>query len=176
MPIVVNQHYYLSPPSQNPLYTKTQNAISKLNLGSVVDLASDILPAVNIPHVFDDGLRPWHCYGSQLLSQSAALYDQVSHKFDNVMTLIDRDWFSGNEKDLLTYQPTQLPMPPLAPPASVAANKPLTKRTARDSGPKKDLKEQTAAVATTAISGDSFSKVELYANSRLPMNLPPLKL
>ncbi|KAJ0164395.1 hypothetical protein CTA2_1090 [Colletotrichum tanaceti] len=37
-------------------------------------------------------------------------------------------------------------------------------------------KVQTTAVTASVVSGNYFAKVELYANSRLPLNLPPLRL
>lgn len=175
-PVIVHQHYYLSPPPTQPSLKSKQSsgALSKLKLGSMVDLTQNMLPQ---GMKFDDGLSKWHCQGTQLLNQTAALVDQISHKFNDVMTLIDGDRYHGNEGELFTYQ-QQAPQQPAQSQALVAAP-----ATAPRGSPRKDKskhkdnpKGQTTAVAASVISGNSFAKVELYANSRLPLKLPPLKL
>lgn len=175
-PIIVNQHYYLSPPAMPPqqLLHKRSGPLSKLGFDSVVDLADQVFPAANFPQLFDDGLPPWHGYGSQLLNQGAAMYDQIFHRFNDVMTSIDRDRLSGNEGDLFTYQPvpTNQQGPTSPGPSGTEAS---AKKTKKDHV-KDHHKGQTTAVAASVISGSHFAKVELYANSKLPMNLPPLKL
>jgi hypothetical protein len=138
----------------------------------MVDLANDIVPGNFVHQVFDDGLPRWHCHATQLLNQGAALYDQISTRFNDVMTMIDHDKFAGNEKDLFSYQ-----TPAASSPNSVS----VAPRADKGGQPKKSNKKdapkgQTTAVASSLISGSYFAKVELYANSRLPMDLPPLKL
>jgi hypothetical protein len=49
-------------------------------------------------------------------------------------------------------------------------------RKEKDKKRKDNPKVQTTAVAGTLISGNYFAKVDMYANSRLPLNLPPLQL
>ncbi|KAI1499749.1 Alpha/Beta hydrolase protein [Biscogniauxia marginata] len=175
-PIVVNQHYYLGPP---PSYNQQTNpylsnnaacSLSKLKLGSTADLMQ--IPGDVVNQVFDDGLPRWHAYSSQLLNQSAAMYDQICDKFNDVMTLIDRDRFVGNENDLFMYQePTPAPAPPSE------ASKQLTTRKGHAKKSKKDApKGQTSAVASSLISAGYFSKVDLYTNSKLPLDLLPLRL
>ncbi|ORY71017.1 Alpha/Beta hydrolase protein [Pseudomassariella vexata] len=174
-PIIVNQHYYLSPlPSNNPYpYSGGSGAISKPKPGTEADIANSIVSGNVVHQVFDDGLPSWHCHASQLLNQGAAMYDQIQSRFNDVMTLIDRDRLLGNEKELFTYQS----LPAATPPSSVASQPPtLEKHTPKKSGKKDAPKGQTTAVASSLISGGYFAKVELYANSRLPMNLPPLRL
>ncbi|KAI0005670.1 alpha/beta-hydrolase [Xylariaceae sp. FL0662B] len=171
-PIVVNQHYYLSPPPPNPYSNNNGScALSKLKLGSAVDLANEIIPGNVVHQVFDDGLPKWHAYGTQLLNQSAAMYDQIWNRFNDVMTLIDRERFVGNENALFMYQPSSMPSPPSDPPQQPNQAKGASKKNKRDAP-----KGQTSAVASSLISGGYFSKVELYANSRLPPNLTPLHL
>jgi hypothetical protein len=141
----------------------------------MVNLAKEVVP-VNmnaIPQMIDDSLH-LHGYGTQLINQTAALYDQISSTFNNVMTRIDGDTFCGNEKELFTYQPAalgQVSNPPSEAPPPAQLDRGVAKRTGRDAP-----KGQTTAVAATVVSGSYFAKVELYANSRLPMNLPPLRL
>lgn len=60
-------------------------------------------------------------------------------------------------------------------PSSKSGDK-ASKRSSRMSSPDKNSKGQTTAIAASVMTGDYFSKVELYANSKLPMDLPPLKL
>ena len=156
-----------------PQRPQTSNgALGKLNLGSMVNLANEVIPG-NLPQFFDDGLPRWHGYGSQLLNQSAALVDQISDRFNEVLTRIDGDRYAGHEKDLFTYQPGLVP--PHGPPSVVTTDRVLPKKNKKDHT-KDHPKGQTTAVAASVISGGYFAKVDMYANSRLPMNLPPLKL
>ncbi|KAK8003886.1 hypothetical protein PG989_003605 [Apiospora arundinis] len=187
-PIIVNQHYYLSQPPSSVCPTSTsygsRTTTSRLGMDPVVNLADGMIPGTSalVHQVFDDGLPRWHGQATQLLNQGAAMYDQISSKFNNVMTMIDSDKYFGNEKDLFTYQ--QQPAPPgmgSAPsePAAVTTTRGLhgAPKKSSGSGSKDNSKGQTAAVASSLLSsGGYFAKVELYANSRLPMNLPPLRL
>lgn len=178
-PIVVNQHhYYLGPPPpggppvQHPPST---NPTSKLNLGSVLNLAKEMCPGAGIlQKTIDDNVPGLQGCGTQLLNQSAALYDQISDRFNNVMTLIDGDQYKGNEKDLFAWQPpTQAPPHPTS--VVKSGEKGLAK-TKQKSKTKDQPKGQTTAVAASVISSNFFAKVELYANSKLPLDLPPLRL
>ncbi len=188
-PIVVNQHYYLGPPNSHPVgaqpypYGSTPCAVSRLKLGSAVNLANEIIPG-NIAHQFlGDGLPRWHAYGTQLLNQSAAMYDQICSSFNDVMTLIDTDKYTGNENDLFTYGytpvPSALPETPQPQPQPQPQQAVVHKGTAkkcRKPTPKETGKGQTSALASTLASRGYFAKVELYANSKLSPNLPALRL
>jgi len=171
-PIVVNQHHYYlgpAPPSQAP--EQPPNPSSKLNLGSVLDLAKEICNPKNIDNnVSCNALQ--EC-GTQLLNQSAALYDQISDRFNDVMTLIDGDRYVGNEKDLFAWQSNQ--SPPHPPASAATSNEKGGLKAKPKPRPKDHPKGQTSAAAAV-ISGSFFAKVELYANSKLPMDLPPLRL
>lgn len=169
-PIIVNQHYYLSPPSAHPASCHS-NPLSKLNFGSVINLAHQIVPS-NVHPAIDDGLPRWHCHATQLLNQSAALYDQIQSKFNDVMTSIDCEHFTGNEKALFQYHATSTSSNVTPPTPSPPVDRGQVKKRGKRDAPK----GQTTAVASSLISGGYFAKVELYANSRLPMDLPPLKL
>ncbi|KAI1259404.1 alpha/beta-hydrolase [Xylariaceae sp. FL1019] len=173
-PIIVNQHYYLNPPAQPPsssnLYPVT--GANRTSNRSKVDLAVDLmnLPYNVINAVCDDGLPGWHGYGSQLLNQGAALYDQISSKFDDVMTLIDRDKYAGNESALFMYQQPSPAVP------DISSSRPATKG-GQGKKTKKDVqKGQASAVSTSLIASGYFAKVDLYANSRLPLDLPRLRV
>ncbi|KAI1774314.1 alpha/beta-hydrolase [Hypoxylon cercidicola] len=180
-PIVVNQHYYLGlpashPPPTNPYpYANCSGALSKAKLSSAVNVACELIPGNAVHQMIDDGLPRWHAYGTQLVNQSAAMYDQICTRFDNVMTLIDRDKYVGNENDLFTYQPNLVAVPPTEPPQQLIVSKGHTKKGKKET-PKEVAKGQTSALASSLASRGYFAKVELYANSKLPANLPPLRL
>ncbi|KAH8879567.1 alpha/beta-hydrolase [Thozetella sp. PMI_491] len=177
-PIIVNQHYYITPqgPPVPPRRPHTSSGpFSKAALASVVNLADDMMPAANFPQLFDDGLPSWHGYKTRLVNQSAALCDQISSRFGNVMTLIDRDGYEGNEKDLFVCRPGwQWPEAPTS--VAPSTEKAPARKTGKSAPTKDHPKGQTTAVAASVLSGDYFAKVELYANSKLPMKLPPLDL
>ncbi|KAK7966198.1 vegetative cell wall protein gp1 [Apiospora aurea] len=189
-PIIVNQHYYLGqPPPSSVCPTNTSSygsgTLSKFRMEPMVDLADGMIPGTSalVHQVFDDGLPRWHGQATQLLNQGAAMYDQIFSKFNNVMTMIDSDKYFGNEKDLFTYQPqpsaSSPPGEPAAVPAPAATSRgvQVVPKKHGNSSSKDPSKGHTAAAATSLLSsGGYFAKVELYANSRLPMNLPPLKL
>lgn len=139
----------------------------------MVDLANKIVPYDVVHQVIDDGLPRWHCHASQLLNQTAALYDQIQTKFNEVMTSIDCERFSGHEGDLFQYQstPSQVSSTP-SPPVTAGDKSRTKKKGKKDTTPK----GQTTAVVSSLAQGGYFAKVDLYANSRLPDNLPPLRL
>lgn len=96
-------------------------------------------------------------------------------RFNDVMTLIDRERYCGDERDLFICRQDD---------AESSAPTEITTRGQVTGKPKKNQtrkqsshpRGQTTGVAASVISGNYFAKVELYTNSRLPMNLPPLKL
>lgn len=148
--------------------------LSKLIIGSAVNLADQLMPGV-VPAFLNDGLnlRGGEC--NQFAGPGAAELNQLGDRFNDVMTQIDRDRYAGNERDLFTYGPDS---------ASDTSSTEVTTR-GQLGKPRKNQpphkgnatsKGQTAAVAASVLSGNYFAKVELYANSRLPMDLPPLKL
>ncbi|KAI1464457.1 alpha/beta-hydrolase [Daldinia caldariorum] len=181
LPIVVNQHYYLSPsaphqPAVKP-YPHSNGActVRKLKLSSTANLADQVFPGNMGQQILNDGLPRWHAYGTQVLNQSAAMYDQICSSFNDVMTLIDRDKYIGNENDLFTYQ--SHPVPP--------SSTEVRQQTVVHKGPAKKAKKgtskdapkgQTNAITSSLASRGYFAKVELYANSKLSSNLTPLRL
>ncbi|KXH68236.1 vegetative cell wall protein gp1 [Colletotrichum salicis] len=193
-PIVVNQHYYLHPPPSHlalpapPGPPTTTTTVHPLGLdkftGSVVTIAKDFTS----PTFLEE--PNFHPHATQLINSTAACVDQIAGCFNNVMTLIDRDRMVGNEKALFTYQngggggasgTSGAVQTTSSPPGD---GKRSGGGRSDKSGQRKKSKEisssgskgQSAAVATCMVSGGYFAKVELYANSKLPMNLPPLRL
>ncbi|KAI1122995.1 alpha/beta-hydrolase [Nemania abortiva] len=181
-PIIVNQHYYLNPPPPQPNpYQNPSNPYptsgggytsSRLKLGSTSNLVQ--LPTDVVNQIVDDGLPRWHAYGTQLINQGAALFDQISTRFDDVMTLIDRDKYTGNENDLFMYQQ---PDHASSSQSSDATHHSAVPRGGQGKKKSKDApKGQTSAVAASLITGGYFAKVDLYANSRLPFDLPSFRV
>ena len=136
----------MSPP--HPLKTK-KSALSNIKLGSAANLlAASRMP--DCPHLY----------------QGAALYDTIASKFNAVVTQIDNECFSGEERDLVVLQQPQ-PMWQQEQPALGYSNQ-------MSQGKSKGL--VNGGVSSALTSTNYFSKVNLYANSRLPPNLPPMKL
>jgi hypothetical protein len=159
-PIHITQNLYLAPPlPERP--QKLGNSTSKLNVSSVSNLLDQGVPQyVPGAKYINNGVPS----GTQNLNQEAALCDLISSKFDTVITLIDGDNFSGDERELAVYEPPQ-PMWPQEQESDRALMK---------SGKSKGMVNNS--VSTALISRNYFEKVNLYANSRLPPNLPPMKL
>jgi hypothetical protein len=159
---------------------------NKLKSSSVTNLNTilqgDIPTFIPGAHYFNDGAPAWQRQGTQALNQGAALYDVISSKFDAVVTMIDGENFSGDERDLFVHQP---PLPaPQQLQQSFAGGETQGERAIMGFGRDKDkpkkakeLKGDTGCPIASAISSTNyFAKVNLYANSKLPENLPPIKL
>ncbi|KAL0932848.1 lipase class 3 [Colletotrichum truncatum] len=192
-PIVVNQHYYIAPPNAQlalpappgstiprpgsaaptqtcPLGLDKSLGIDKLT-GSVATLAKDFTS----PQFFEE--PNFHPHATQLINSTAACVDQIAGCFNDVMTMIDGEKFSGHEKALFTYQQ----QPPSHSHALVeyetrrggSGGKSSSRKKSKDHS---SSKVQNAGVTASVVSGSYFSKVDMYANARLPTNLPPLRL
>ncbi|KAK8922984.1 hypothetical protein H634G_03596 [Metarhizium anisopliae BRIP 53293] len=126
---------------------------------------------------------------------ASAAYDDIKHRFDNVMTLIDSESLSGHERNLflcrepasqnslVQYRPqpqpqsyTHDPSQPWPTHDKYTGQTLGFKETCPFRQQEKGQSSQAAHAATAVVSGHYFSKVELYANSKLPTNLPPLRL
>ncbi|OHW89934.1 vegetative cell wall protein gp1 [Colletotrichum incanum] len=153
--------------------------------GSMVTIAKDFTS----PHFLEE--PNFHPHATQLINSTAACVDQIAGCFNDVMTLIDRERLVGNEKALFSYQNGGAPSsPPLGPSGhgrrggAGGGGGRAARSEKGGSGARRRTKEkesssskvQSTAVATSVVSGNYFAKVELYANSRLPLNLPPLRL
>lgn len=100
-----------------------------------------------------------HSKSTCYLNQGAALCDLISSKFDAVITSIDGELFSGDETELVVYQP-QYPQG-----STLQIEQP------------RGVNNIYSSSSTNSSSGSNyFSKVWLYANSRLPPHLPPFKV
>ncbi|TVY30155.1 hypothetical protein LHYA1_G001137 [Lachnellula hyalina] len=131
------------------------NTISRLNLSSMSNLLDQGVPQY-VPgarYINNGGLA-----GTQYLNQGAALCDLISSKFDTVITLIDGDKFNGDEGEFVVHQAAQQMWP-----QAQESDRSL-------------MRSGNHSVSNALIGANYFDKVNLYANSRLPPNLPPMKL
>ena len=88
-----------------------------------------------------------------------ALCDIISTKFNSVISSIDGEQFSGEEQELLIHDDTQSGI-----------------RGGWGFGSRQVSRGANRAITTAVIGTNYFAKANLYANSRLPPNLPPLQL
>jgi hypothetical protein len=135
-------------------------------------LAKEVYQGSSIPQLLDEVLPSWHGCGGQLVRQGNGLVDEISHRFDNVLTMIDQGGYNGREHDIFAWQPTQAPPQPRS---EAMVDEKGPPKASKKSQRKENPKGQTTAAAAV-VSGSVFAKVDYYANSRLPLNLPPLKL
>ncbi|KAH6662868.1 Alpha/Beta hydrolase protein [Halenospora varia] len=162
-PIHITNNFLITPPPLPERPQKSGNTISKLNLKSVSNLLSYEAPEY-IP-----GARYWNDgvpAGTQYLNQGAALCDLISSKLDAVITQIDGERFSGDERELAVFQPPQ--------PIWQQEQPETMERGLVKSGKSKGMVNNSVSSALS--STNYFAKVHLYANSRLPPYLPPMKL
>lgn len=184
-PIVVNQYYLHPPPPRRAITTsKSTGALNKLG-DSVVNITNDVTDV--IPQIYDDSLTAWQTYGTQMVNQTAAMVDQISSRLNHIMTMIDVEKVAGHERDLFTYRP---PLGHTGQQVSRSPDRDRDKDKDRDRDRDRDRDKapapkarkgdknpkSTAAVAVAVASGGYFTKVDLYANSRLRRDLSPLKL
>jgi hypothetical protein len=157
-PVHITQNFLIAP----PLPPRLNQSISRLNLGSVSNHlsgnVSDYIPGgqrCNIPVPS----------GTQLLNQSAALCDVLSSTFDDIVALLDGDRFPGNGNDTTNALPpySNQNQNPDTSRALVAYGQPNGRTNYQQGSP-------------VVVGNTLATKVNLYANSRLPPNLKPMKL
>lgn len=88
-----------------------------------------------------------------------ALRDLISTKFDSVITSIDGERFGGDEQELVILDDDQSGI-----------------RGGWGFGSRQVSRGANRAISTAVVGTNYFAKANLYANSRLPPNLPPLQL
>jgi hypothetical protein len=89
------------------------------------------------------------------------------------LTMIDQGCCNGKEHDIFAWQPAE---PHASPPPQAARVSDKSQPKASRKSHKTDHPKGQTTAAAVVVSGSFFAKVDLYANSRLPLNLPPLKL
>src|SRR5271170_539749 len=126
----------------------------------------------NLPAVTPSGSRLMD------LSSSRRLYDMIGDKFSDVVSLIDEEVFPGGERELvITLDPA--PSPYISPPQQY--DQPVIRGGAgKERGlwpsQEKHHRPDKHQVYSQDRSINVVSKVSLYANSRLPSQLPPLRV
>jgi hypothetical protein len=163
--ITISQTYNI-PVISGPPRPKSSGKITRLKGISVADLLqADIPPCIPGAQIFNDGLPLWQTKGTQYLNQAAALYDIISTKLDAIVTAIDAERFSGSEGDLVIYGQ------PVSPP-----QRPQTASPERDVTKAKSKGVVNNGISNAVISTNYFAKVNLYANSKLPSDLTPVRM
>ncbi len=163
-PASIPQHIPRLPPERQNTCT-----VSKLALASVSNLvASDVAEHLPGAQYFNNGTAPLQIQGTQHLNQGAQLCDLISSKFNTIITLIDEERFSGDERELAVAPPTTLLW-------QQQQQEPEYASRTLPKGKSKEIANNPVPSATLK-STNYFAKVNLYANSRLPPSLPPMKL
>ncbi|KAL9106250.1 MAG: hypothetical protein Q9227_008718 [Pyrenula ochraceoflavens] len=105
------------------------------------------------------------------LNRTAALYDRVCDKLNDVITCMDEEGFNGDEKEMAVELESPANSLESAPPVSGIRGGGAMVPVASKKGVSKGA---NAAINTAITSTNYFSKANMYANSRVPTNLPPL--
>ena len=113
------------------------------------------------------------------LNRGAALCDKIGDKFNDVMSLIDDETFSGNERDLVFTFDQHYPIsPPPSPPEQTRnlifndKHQNATQTVARQQ-PRPPHNDPTLPKIAAS---NVFLKATMYANSYLPPQLPPFRV
>lgn len=159
--VAMPQQDVVPPLPERPQKTGLTSKFSVNNL-----LSADIPECIPGARIFNVGLLPTQAQSSQYLNQGAALVDLISSKFNAIITQIDGESFSGDERELVVY-----------------ASPPMWQQEQQHSGYSergmiqgKSKGMVNNSISSALTSTNYFAKVNLYVNSRLPPNLPPLKL
>jgi hypothetical protein len=163
-------NYILPAPQSQSCGKKAKNKLQSTSMVHLPQLGPNVPSCIPGAQIFNDGIPLWHQQGTQYLNQSAALYDLIRSKFNSVVTSIDGERFSGNENELWVQSPP--PTQQFQQALVVAKKKDMVKEKSKNSS-----KDDTGCPIAAKITGSNyFAKVNLYANSRLPMDLPVVKL
>ncbi|KAF0329401.1 lipase class 3 [Colletotrichum asianum] len=180
-PIVVNQHYYITPPSSAPLALpapprpgSTVPSSCPVGLDKFTGPVATIAKDFTSPQFFDE--PNFHPHATQLINSTAACVDQIAGCFNDVTTMIDGGKLSGHEKALFTYQQQPAPSEQQQQVVPYEGKRSGGKSSSSSKKKKESHSSNGQGVAESVASGSYFSKVDMYANARLPLNLPPLRL
>lgn len=138
-----------APPPQPPSQNYRQRASSSVDLS--------IIPGNQVRDVRQPQPQ-WQAASFEDVAHGA-LCDLISSKLDSVITSIDGEEFGGDEEDLVIREDSQ---------SGIRggwgfANREVSRGANR-------------AISSAVVSTNYFAKANLYANSKLPPNLLPLKL
>ncbi|TGO37231.1 hypothetical protein BHYA_0102g00170 [Botrytis hyacinthi] len=169
----------IEPPSPPPRYQSRtimappllppRNGVALMKMRSVTNLLTETslndLPCVA---AINNGVAVMSQQTMHHYHQTTALYDTLSSKLCSVVTSIDEERFSGDDRELTVPQHYD----------SVWQEEKELETTSRDiflrsKKSRANLKEIKSSETTHT---NYFSKVHAYANSRLPMDLKPMRL
>lgn len=122
---------------------------------SIAALAS---PVVSSDHPVDNSFVEEQRPSPEAIAHEALRY-LISTKFDSVITSIDGEQFGGDEQELEIQDDVQSGI-----------------RGGWGSGSRQMSRGANRAISTAVVGMNHFAKANLYANSKLPPNLPPLHL
>ena len=168
-PVIVNQHYYINgghaqsstQGGGNP-YAHSQAKFG----GSVANLARGLSAVPSC----SDGLSAWYDYSVNLVTSTIDTCDEIAYRLNNVLTMIDGEHLKGHEMDLFSYRHPVTMTEKQQVPRREEGN-PAKKSRGRGRGRDNDTrpdKSPATDVAASVVRGNYFSKVEQYANSKLP--------
>lgn len=181
----MNNHYYLTNSSSHPPQNESSSRqVQRSNPSpygypvkfsrSVAHLAQD---ATAVPQC-SDGVSAWYNYSANLVTSTVNVCDDISDRLNNVLTLIDGERMTGHEHDLYSCgglrQSDRHQHRTQADHRGSSRSRRGSRDKSRDRGRDRDKERDRGNDAASAIRGDYFSKVELYANSKLPKGLPPM--
>ena len=115
-------------------------------------------PAINSERPTNEGFVQFQPPSPEAIAHEA-LCDLISTKFDAVITSIDGEQFDGNEQELVIEDDQQSGI-----------------RGGWGIGTRQVSRGANRAISTAVVGTNYFAKVNLYANSKLPPNLPALQL
>ena len=100
----------------------------------------------------------------------------ISSKLDAVLTSIDGEAFSGDERELCKNDLVQAILSNMLILSPVIYAEPPLLRGGWGSAARGVARAADRGITSAIVSTNYFAKANLYSNSRLPANLPPLKL
>ena len=168
-PVAASSPYLPLSPPQSPPLSQRRPAVQNQRFASTS--STNLATAANCPIVS-------RTVG--YLNQGAALCDVIGDKFNDVLSLIDDEAFSGNERDLIftidqCYPASPPASPPLQQPRKLMPDGGLQiakQSIARQQPRTTDDDPTLPKVAASSV----FLKATMYANSYLPPHLPPFRV
>ena len=148
-PAVASTTSRSSPPSTFAVWTQPRHARTSLDVTRASEVARQGAKNFN---------KQWQALSMEENAQET-LQALISTKLDSVITSIDGEEFGGKEQDLVIKEDPLVGL-----------------RGGGDSTGREVARGANRAISTAVTSTNYFAKVHLYANSKLPPNLPPLQL
>ena len=138
-----------SPPTTFAVWTQPRHATTSPDVSRAAAIARQGADSFN---------QHWQALSMEENAQET-LQALISTKLDSVITSIDGEDFRGEERDLVIKEDPLLGL-----------------RGGGDSAGREVSRGANKAISSAVTSTNYFAKANLYANSKLPPNLPPLQL